>query len=120
MRRTADKTRIVALRAATTRAVKIRIPMTSIATINGKSIQDLTTTIGKSHETCTTSIVTTGREASGTAIDCLRNTNRGSAKATCSIGTCAERFTRFLRTITDVYLLLHAAIVTSSSAGMLV
>jgi hypothetical protein len=64
----------------------------------------LTTTIGKLHETGITSIVTAGREASGTAIDCLRNTNRGSAKATCSIETCAEGFILFLRTITGVYL----------------
>ena len=91
--------------------------MARIATINGKSIQDLTTTIGKSHETGTTSIMIVGREASGIAIDCLRNTNRGSAKATCSIEICAEGFTRFLRTITVVYLLRHMAIVTSSSAG---
>jgi hypothetical protein len=91
--------------------------MTSIATINGKNIQDLTITIGKSHETGTTNIVTVGREASGIAIDCLRNTNRGSAKATCSIETCAEGFTRFLWIIIAGYLPRHMAIVTSSSAG---
>ncbi len=92
---------------------------TSIATINVKSTQGLTTTIGKLHETGTTSTVTVGREASGTAIDCLQNTNRGSAKATCSIETCAEGFILFLRIITGVYLPRHAAIATSSLAGML-
>ena len=108
---------MVKTRSVTIRAARIRITVTSIATIEGKSIPDSTTTIGKPHETGTTSIMPIRRWDSGTATDCLPNTNPGSVKATSSIETCAEGFIQFLQTITAGYLPRHAATVMSSSAG---